>query len=106
MPSVPSTNGVDVAVHDLDGRPDGPPVVLAHATGFHGLVWRPLAGHLADRYRLWSFDERGHGDSTPPDDGRYDWHGFADDVLAIVDGVGLDRPFGVGHSAGGAAPPL
>ncbi|MBK9179045.1 MAG: alpha/beta hydrolase [Acidimicrobiales bacterium] len=101
MRRLPSTDGVEVAVHDLGG--DGPPVVFAHATGFHGLVWAPLAGHLTDRYRCWSLDFRGHGDSVAPDDHLFDWHGFADDVLAVIDGLGLDRPLAVGHSKGGAA---
>ena len=101
MPPVPSTDGVTVAVHDLAG--DGPPLLFAHATGFHGLVWSPLAAHLAGDYRCWSFDERGHGDSTRPADGRFEWRGFGDDVLAVVDALGLERPLGVGHSAGGAA---
>ena len=98
---VASTDGVELTVHDLGG--DGPPVLLCHATGFHGLVWRPLAGYLRDRFHCWSVDFRGHGDSLPPDDGRFDWHGFGDDVLAVVDALELRRPFGVGHSKGGAA---
>ncbi len=47
----------------------GPPVLLAHATGFHGRVWLPLAASSGDRYHCWSFDARGHGDSDP-DPGR------------------------------------
>jgi pimeloyl-ACP methyl ester carboxylesterase len=50
-----------------------------------------------------ALDFRGHGDSSKPPGLTYDWHGFADDVLAVVDGLGLDRPVGVGHSKGGAA---
>ncbi|MBA2436887.1 MAG: alpha/beta hydrolase, partial [Acidimicrobiia bacterium] len=41
VPRVTTTDGVDIAVHDLGGR--GRPLVLAHATGLHGLVWQPLA---------------------------------------------------------------
>lgn len=100
MPAFPSSDGFDVAAWDLGG--DGPPIVMAHATGFHGLVWRPMADALRD-FHCYSFDERGHGDSTRPPDHEYDWTGFADDALATVDGFELDHPFGVGHSAGGAA---
>lgn len=96
-----SGDGVTVAVHDLGGS--GPPVLLAHATGFHGRVWAPLARHLSDRASCWSLDFRGHGDSPPPVGRGFDWSGFADDVLAVVDEVGLDGAFGVGHSKGGAA---
>jgi pimeloyl-ACP methyl ester carboxylesterase len=100
VPAFRSSDGFDVAAFDLGG--DGPPILMAHATGFHGLVWKPMAGELGD-FHCYSFDERGHGDSTRPPDHSYDWTGFADDALAVVDGFGLERPFGVGHSAGAAA---
>jgi len=96
-----STDGVDVAAYDLGG--DGSPLLLVHATGFHGRVLTPLAAGLQDRFHCWTFDERGHGDSSRPPSGSFDWHGFGDDTLAAVDGLGLERPFGVCHSAGGAA---
>ena len=32
-----------------------------------------------------------------------DWVGFGQDVLAAVEGLGLERPYGVGHSMGSAA---
>jgi pimeloyl-ACP methyl ester carboxylesterase len=95
---------VRLARHDWGG--DGDPVVLAHATGFHGLVWRPVAERLVDAgRRVWSFDFRGHGDSDPSPDG-YAWERFADDLLAILDGLGLAGDpalLGVGHSKGAAA---
>jgi pimeloyl-ACP methyl ester carboxylesterase len=95
-----STDGVELEVHDLGG--DGPDLLLVHATGFHGRVWEPLAAHL-DGFHRWSVDMRAHGDSTAPDDRPLDWDGFADDVLAVVDSLGLESPYGVGHSKGGAA---
>lgn len=99
---VPSTDGVELEVHDLGG--DGPPLLLCHATGFHGFVWRPFAAHLADRFHVWSLDFRGHGRSSAPDPARgFAWEGFADDVLAVVDGLRLDQVAAVGHSKGGAA---
>lgn len=96
-----SSDGVDLAVHDLGGS--GPPLLLTHATGLHGLAWGPLVPALASRFRCWSFDFRGHGDSSRPVPASFDWQGFGDDVLAVVDGLGLERPFGFGHSQGGTA---
>ncbi|MEN3314920.1 MAG: hypothetical protein V7605_1154 [Acidimicrobiaceae bacterium] len=98
--TVTASDGVDVAVHLLGG--EGPPAVMAHATGLHGLVWVPLAAALADRFRCVSFDQRGHGRSGDPPGLDFDWRGFALDALAVVEGVGLERPFGVGHSSGAA----
>jgi pimeloyl-ACP methyl ester carboxylesterase len=98
---IPSSDGVDLAVHDLGG--DGPPLLVAHATGFLAAVYRPLADRLADAFHTWALDFRAHGDSTRPPSGDLGWDGMADDVLAVVDGLGLDRPAAVGHSMGGAA---
>ena len=101
MHRFPSTDGVEVAAYDLGG--DGPPLLLAHATGFHAHVFVPLAERLAGRFHCFAFDERGHGETAVPDGLDYDWRGFADDALAVTRGLGLDRPFALGHSAGGAA---
>ena len=97
---VPSTDGVELEVHDLGG--DGPPLLLAHATGFHGRVWEPLAARLSGFHR-WSIDMRAHGDSSVPENRTLEWYGFADDVLSVIDTLTLDRPFGVGHSKGAAS---
>lgn len=97
---MPSGDGIDLAVHDHGG--DGPDLLLAHATGFHGLVWSPVVAHLTGRFRCVSFDERGHGRSGRPPDGDFSWHAFGRDALTVVDALGLDRPFAVGHSCGGA----
>jgi pimeloyl-ACP methyl ester carboxylesterase len=91
---------VGIAWYDLGG--DGPPLLLVHATGFCGPVLGPMAARLAGQFRCIALDERGHGASDPPPE-NFDWHGFAVDVLAVVDHLGLDRPFGFGHSCGGAA---
>lgn len=100
MRFVPSTDGVELAVHDLGGG--GRPLLLAHATGLHGRVWEPLARHLTSLH-AWAPDLRGHGDSARPVDGDFRWDGFADDVLAVIDALGLVQPFAAGHSKGGAA---
>jgi len=93
-----------LAVYDWGG--DGDPVLLAHATGFHGRVWGPVARRLvAAGRRVWSFDFRGHGDSDRSPNG-YHWDGFADDVLAVVDALDLAGDptlLAVGHSKGAAA---
>lgn len=90
-----------VAYHDLGGR--GPTLLLAHATGFHGHVLQPVAAALAADFRVVVFDMRRHGETAAPPDGRFDWHGFARDAVAVVEANHLDRPFAAGHSAGGAA---
>ncbi len=98
--STRSSNGVELAIYDFGGT--GPSLVMAHATGFHGRAWLPLADQLRDHFHLFSLDFRAHGASSAPDDRNFSWAGIADDVLATVDAFGLDQPFGLGHSMGGA----
>ena len=96
-----TADGLGIAYYDLGG--EGPPLLLAHATGFCGPVLVPLASRLKGAFRCVVFDTRAHGASDPPPDDNFDWHGFATDVLAVVDELELTRPWGFGHSAGGAA---
>lgn len=102
-----STDGVAVAVHDLGGPDaDGTPVVLlVHANGFNAGAWRPLAAALAGRHRVVALDLRGHGHARTPDDLDFDWAGFGDDVVSVLDAAALPAGplHGVGHSMGGAA---
>lgn len=99
--TAPTADGSVVAYYELGGA--GPPLVLVHATGFCGPVLAPLAGRLADRFRCIAIDERAHGASPPPPGDDFSWTGFALDVLAVVDHLGLDSPAAFGHSSGGAA---
>ena len=96
---VQSTDNVTVAVHDLEGA--GPPLLIAHATGFCGRAYEPLAARLTDQFHVWAIDFRGHGDSSMPADNRFDWAGMADDLLAAIDGITTDAITLFGHSLGG-----
>jgi pimeloyl-ACP methyl ester carboxylesterase len=100
-PKVTTADGVEIATYDFGG--DGSPLLLAHATGFHGRVWLPVADTLRRHFHCWSFDARGHGESGKAPDGNYAWEGFGLDVLAVVQGLGMEPPRAVGHSCGGAA---
>jgi pimeloyl-ACP methyl ester carboxylesterase len=99
--------GIARVVHDWGGA--GSPILLAHATGFHGRIWAPVAERLAAAgHRVLSFDFRGHGDSDAPpvETESYSWTGFADDVLAVTDHLDLAGTPGLvacGHSKGAAS---
>lgn len=97
---IQSTDGVEVALHDLGGH--GPPLLLLHATGFHGRCYQQIANHLHDHFHVWAPDLRGHGDAITPDM-ALPWRGMADDALAVLDHLGIDEPVrACGHSMGGA----
>jgi pimeloyl-ACP methyl ester carboxylesterase len=99
--SVPSTDGVELAIHDLGGH--GPVLLVAHATGFHGIAYQPLATELASRFHTVAFDFRAHGDSPRPARRELDWLGMSEDVLAVVDTLDDGPLYAFGHSMGGCA---
>jgi pimeloyl-ACP methyl ester carboxylesterase len=99
---VRTSDGVTLALHYLGGS--GPPLLMAHATGFHGRVFGPLARHLSASFSCYALDERGHGDSGRPEDGTFEWDEFGLDVVACAERLAPDGTlFGLGHSCGGAA---
>lgn len=98
---IPSTDGVELTLHELGGS--GPPLVICHATGFHGRAYEPFARRLTDDFSVWAIDFRGHGASTAPSSGDFAWKGMAEDLRAAVDHIGHGPVFAVGHSMGGAA---
>lgn len=93
-------DGARIASYDFGG--DGPPLLLAHATGFHAHVWKPVVDRLTDMFRCYAFDERGHGASPAPPQRDFDWRRFGADARAVAAHFEMDRPFVAGHSAGGA----
>jgi non-heme chloroperoxidase len=86
------------------GRADGPPILFIHGWSQSHLCWaKQYESALADEFRLVAYDLRGHGMSQAPlepehySDGRL----WADDLAAIIDQLGLERPVLVGWSYGG-----
>jgi len=99
------TDGQRVNAHHLGGQ--GELLIIAHAAGFCGGAYAPMAAALADRFEVWAVDLRGHGDSPAPTDGDFSWEGMARDVLSVVQGLRAGRPRDrvvfFGHSLGGGA---
>jgi lipase len=81
------------------GPGDGRPVLALHGVTGHAARWTVLADALP-AVRWHAVDLRGHGYSpwAPP----WSLEQHVADVLAVLDGLGLDRVPVVGHSFGGA----
>jgi pimeloyl-ACP methyl ester carboxylesterase len=103
MRTVPTTDGLTLAVHEHGGR--GRPTLFAHATGLHGAVWEPFAAALGDGFERWALDFRAHGASVVPAGRPLPWVEMGEDVEAVVRSLATEpgRLLGIGHSMGGAA---
>lgn len=64
--------------------------------------WVRVGPALADRYRVYALDMRGHGESIKPPPGSYSLRHTADDAAALIEALRLERPLVIGHSWGGA----
>jgi len=83
------------------GNPAGRPIVFAHGFGCSQEVWRKVVPYFLDEYRVILFDHVGAGgsDLTAYDRGKYDsLHGYADDILGILNALDLHDVVFVGHS--------
>src|ERR1051326_6767571 len=83
-------------------RTELPSMLLLHGITSSAQSWVRVGPALADRYRVYALDMRGHGDSIKPSAGAYSLRQVADDALAFIDALRLERPVLVGHSWGGA----
>lgn len=84
-----------------DGGSAGTPVLFVHGLGCRIDCWRAQLDHLRPSRRAVAYDQRGHGDSDRARDGVYTIEALADDLEAVVDALGLERFFLVGHSMAG-----
>ena len=86
------------------GDPNGPELLLIHGWSQSDLCWtKQVSGDLASRFRIVSFDLRGHGLSEKPQEPEHyaDGELWADDVAAVIDQTELERPIVVAWSYGG-----
>src|SRR5215218_7933960 len=77
----------------LTGNPAGRPLMLAHGFGCSQEMWRFVTPAFEAEHRIVLFDAVGAGgsDLSAYDRGKYDsLHGYADDVLEIIEELGLD----------------
>lgn len=92
---------VELAVREW-GEPDRPTVLLLHGYPDTGAVWTDVAERLAGRFHVVAYDVRGTGGSAePPEPGGYAMSGLLDDLAAVIEAVGHNRPVHlVGHDWG------
>ena len=81
---------------------DGPPLLLLHGLTRNSADFEPLAAHLSCRYRLIVPDQRGRGQSqNDPDPANYRPDIYAQDMFALLGGLGIAKAGLIGTSMGG-----
>jgi sigma-B regulation protein RsbQ len=83
------------------GVPEGRPILFAHGYGCSQETWRSVVPAFVDEYRVIAFDLVGSGSSdlASYEPARYDsLHGYADDLVDIVEQLDLRDVVFVGHS--------
>jgi pimeloyl-ACP methyl ester carboxylesterase len=78
----------------------GRPLILLHGGLGSGEMFGPILPQLTERHKVVAVDLQGHG-RTADIDRPIDVRLLADDIAALIDHLGLDRPDVVGYSLGG-----
>ncbi|MBB3392909.1 pimeloyl-ACP methyl ester carboxylesterase [Rhizobium sp. BK275] len=101
--TVRAPDGLEIAVQE-SGDPAGPAIIFIHGLLGSHLNWdMQLGSDKLQRYRLITYDLRGHGLSGKPDDveAYRDGRRWADDLSAVLKATGAKNPVLVGWSLGG-----
>lgn len=86
---------------DASGSPDDPSVLLLHGSGETRQVWDDVAEALVKAgRRVLRIDLRGHGESEWPEDGRYEFNAFVEDLRCVLAQM-ASRPVIVASTFGG-----
>jgi 3-oxoadipate enol-lactonase len=80
---------------------EGKSLVFCHALASRQELWDRQRQALTEKFRMVSFDLRGHGDSSLPGNGDYSFESQADDVVALMDHLNISSASLVGISVGG-----
>jgi 3-oxoadipate enol-lactonase len=97
---VTGAGGVRLRARIVDDAPrDAPTLVLHHGLASSQHIWDLMLRRLAERFRVVTFDARGHGASAKPTRG-YGFPTVVADALAVIRATRAGRPVVVGHSWG------
>ncbi len=88
------------SAYSLEGPETAPVVVFSHCLAGNRTLWAPQMDALKKDYRVVSYDIRGHGESEVVP-APYSMSELAQDTIALLDALDLDRVHFVGLSLGG-----
>ncbi|HAV78919.1 MAG TPA: hypothetical protein DCX53_16330 [Anaerolineae bacterium] len=95
-------NGADIYYHSHgEDLPNQTPIVLIHGSTIDSHTdWDSVIPALANQYKVFALDCRGHGRSNNPKM-SYSFKEMADDVAVFVRAMGYGKAHVIGHSNGG-----
>jgi 3-oxoadipate enol-lactonase len=100
MANYARSGGVRLA-YDVSGPAGAPPLLLVNSIGAtRDVLWRRQVPELAKRFRVVTYDTRGHGESAVPP-GDYTLDDLGQDAVAVLDAEGIDAAHVCGISMGG-----
>ncbi len=89
----------------MDVKPDDPngkTIMLFHGKNFNGAYWEKTARALThEGYRVVMPDQIGFGKSSKPHHFQYSYHQLACNTRQLLDSIGVEKTFLLGHSMGG-----
>jgi non-heme chloroperoxidase len=93
----------DVKLEVLDWGGSGPPLVFLAGLGFTAHCFDSFALKFTAHHHVYGITRRGYGVSSwpAPTDANYDSDRLADDVLAVLDALHIEKPVLAGHSIAG-----
>ena len=99
MAKISAGDGVKLHVETVGS---GTPVVFVHEYAGDYRSWEPQLRYFCRRHRCVTYSQRGYPPSdVPSDPARYSQDIARDDVIAVMDALGIDKAHVVGHSMGG-----
>ena len=98
---MPQINADGCTIHvEVEGPERAPVLMLSNSLGTNLHMWDEQVAPFTRHFRLVRYDRRGHGKSDVPK-GPYSMERLGRDVLAILDGLGIEKINWCGLSMGG-----
>ena len=99
MPKISAPDGIKLYVEECGS---GPPIVFVHEYAGDYRTWEPQVRYFSRQHRCVTYSQRGYPPSDiPADPARYSQDIARDDVIVVMDGLGIEKAHVVGHSMGG-----
>ncbi|HEX3708450.1 MAG TPA: alpha/beta hydrolase [Pseudolabrys sp.] len=100
MPQITAHDGTRLYYEEAG---TGSAIVFVHEFAGDWRTWEPQVRHFSRAHRCVTYSQRGYPPSDVPEDGaKYSQAIFRDDVIALMDTLGIDKAHVVGHSMGAA----